>query len=136
VRWRGSFKAAVHDVRDDTLKIFSDLFRRYPDSLYALQPNPAVAAFIAVRVAAKLVRESVDLDCNGGRPAEEVQNERSEWVLSAELQTFGSQFEDPPESYFGRTHAFAKLARLMDSQFKNPTTMLRMVPLPAQSRGG
>ena len=62
-------------------------------------------------------------------------------MLPPKLESVGPRAEVAPKQSFGRRHRAAKLPRLhyvfpRRSHAAFPSTMLRMVPLPAKSRGG
>ena len=115
MRWRGPFEAPADDVLHDSSEVFSDLFGGNSKRLYALVANPPVAPIIALRIVTEIMCQSINLDGNGGRFAEEIENERAVRMLTSKLQSLRAHSKHSPEADFRRTHASAKLARLMDS---------------------
>jgi acyl phosphate:glycerol-3-phosphate acyltransferase len=136
VRWRGSFETATDDVSYDAIEIGSHILGSDTDGLDPLLCRPIISAGVAHRIVTKVVSNSIDLNGYASGLAKKVEHERSKGVLSPELQAVRLLPKRSPESDLRRAHAFAKLTCLVDSQCENPSTMLRMVPLPAQSRGG
>ena len=136
MRWRGSLEAIIDDGRHYTFEIAPDLLGRNPNSFYTLRANPVVAAFVSVWIFARIMCQAIDLNGNRRRFAEEVEHERPEWMLPPELQALRTLPKYPPKPDLRRAHASAELARLVNLQSENPSTMLRMVPLPGKCRGG
>ena len=136
MRWRGSIETALYDVNDDSFQIVPDLFGLNAKSLDTLTADPAIAPLVASRVVTEVMCQPIDLNGNAGGFAEKIEHKRPKWMLPAKLQAVGTQPKRFPEPDLGRTHAFAKLARLVDCHVENPSTMLRMVPLPGKCRGG
>jgi hypothetical protein len=126
----------LHDPCDYPFQICSDFFSRNAKRFQALLTKPMVAPFVTSRPVSKIVCKSVDLDDDTGSFAEKIEHDWAKRMLSAELQAVRAHSKYSPEPDLCRTHAFAELASLVNGQMKNPSTMLRMVPLPSKCRGG
>jgi hypothetical protein len=123
-------------VNDDSFQIVPDLLGWKPKSFDALAADPAIAPLVASRIVTEVMCQPIDLNGNAGGFAEKIEHKGPKWMLPAKLQAVGTQPKHSPEPDLGRTHLFAKLARLADCHVENPSTMLRMVPLPGKCRGG
>ena len=112
--WRGSIQASVDNVDHDTIQILSHVIGRNPQRFDSLHSHPRVSPLITIGIVTKVVRHPIDFNCETSRFAEEIEYEWAERMLAAELKPAWAQLQDPPEPDLGRTHAFSKLARLMD----------------------
>jgi hypothetical protein len=82
------------------------------------------------------MRETVNFDRETSRPAVEIKYERTEGMLLSKFQAFGTQPQHTPKPDFCGAQPLAQFTSSIDGHSQDPSTMLRMVPLPAQSRGG
>jgi hypothetical protein len=90
VRWRGSFDAAVYDLSNHAFQIVPDVLRRNPKCLDSFA-DPLVASLVVVGSRLEVVSWSIHFDRNPCGLAKKVEDERSEWILAAKLETFGAQ---------------------------------------------
>ena len=97
MRWRGSFQASVHDVHNYTFKILAHLFSTNAQRLYALASNPTITPLVALGTVSEFMREPIDLDCEARRFAEEVEDERAEWMLPPKLQSVRAHPKHSPK---------------------------------------
>jgi len=120
---------------------------RYVGSGNAQQANslagkPLLAGRIQCRPVAYVMSNAVNFDGQPCFAAEEVEHVGSSGVLATEFQASGSKRKPSPEDNFRRAHRASKFARLLYGSWWSsqhglfPSTMLRMVPLPEQARGG
>jgi hypothetical protein len=110
----------VRDVQDHALEIGSDLFDADTDRLNSSVAQPFIASKIRLHRGFEIVRQSIHLNGKPGSFAIEVQNERPDWMLPTEPQSFRSQPKGAPKSDFRGTHALPKFASLADRQ--DPST--------------
>ena len=97
-----------------------------------------VAHGISSRPITAIVSLSIDLDRETGFTAEEIQDERSERMLSTKFKAFGSRSKNAPKQDFRQAHILTQRpgALHIPHRHSGPSTMLCMVPLPEKSRGG
>jgi hypothetical protein len=84
-------------VNEHTVEIFSHIVGGNPDRLHSMLTNPDVPTRIAFGIGSEFVRQSVDLDRDSGRFAEEIDHKRSKRMLSSEFQSLRAQPKHPPE---------------------------------------
>jgi len=95
---------------------------------------------IAFRPVATIVRLAIDLDPQSDFEAGEVDYVRSNRKLAAEAKTAGPFAQLLPQQDFGQAHVLAQAASCPDRLDRadedkgDPSTMLRMVPLPVPGR--
>ena len=105
-----------------------------------------IAFRIALRPVAHVVRDTIDLDPQPCIAAIKVEDEIVTAVLATKLEAIGAGLKHAPQQNFGQRHFPAQLARFANGSGgrfwrnifqhrKNPSTMLRMVPLPETSSG-
>ena len=97
MRWRGSFKAAVHNVHDDAVKILPHLISRNAQCFYPLTSNPIIACFVTLGIVSEFMRKSVDFNCEACSLAKEVENEWTERMLPSEMQPARAQLKRSPK---------------------------------------
>jgi hypothetical protein len=129
-------QAIVDNACDNPFNVVPNCDCRDAQRADSFSVCPTVTAFVARRILSAAMREAVYLDRYRGFAAKEVEDIGSRRMLPAKLQAGRPQAQIPPQSRLWRCHGFSQAARREHTQFKNPTTMLRMVPLPAKSRGG
>ena len=136
MRWRGSIEAATDDQRDHPVKVAAHVICGNPKGLDSLLASPAVALLIPNRIVAHVMRNPINFDGQGRRFAEKVEHEGPKGMLPSKLQAVRTLSKDFPKSDLRRTGTSTQLASLIHGHEKNPSTMLRMVPLPGKCRGG
>ena len=97
MRWRGSFKAEVHDVTDHAFKVRPHFFSCNTDRLDSLSYGPRIAALVTGWIVAELMRDSVNFNRDRSRLAEEIEHERTQRVLSSKLKSLRAEPEHSPE---------------------------------------
>ncbi len=140
-RSRLSNHSAHHGV-----EIAQHVGRRYAYRGDPTLRHPPVAYNVALGTIAPVVRFAVDLDRKTRIGTEKIEDIVATWMLSAELQAVRSGAKRLPQQHFGKRHLAAKFPRISDAvrtplgrnileHRDNPSTMLRMVPLPETSSG-
>jgi hypothetical protein len=90
-------------VSDHSFQISPDVAGAESKCLDHLLACPSITPLIPARIISELVGESVDLDGNGSRPAEEIEHKRPKRMLPSKLQSVGPLFQHSPETNFRRT---------------------------------
>jgi hypothetical protein len=124
------------DVNEHGVHIATNLSGRNPLGRDALGKQKRFPAGVSRGVGAHSMGSAVNFDRERRGLAIEIQHVRAQGMLPAELKTLWPDSKQAPKGHFGRAHCTPQLPSLVDGHDENPSTMLRMVPLPAQSRGG
>jgi len=127
-------------MTNDRLEVVQNICRPYAQRLDALEPNGLIPTNVPLRAIPTIVRFPIDLDRQPRLAAEEVQYVGAKRMLSSKFQPGWSSAQHTPEQDFGQAHRATKparpKARIGTRSHKNcPSTMLRMVPLPAKMAG-
>jgi hypothetical protein len=101
-------------VSDHSFQISPDVVGAKAKRLNTLPACPSITPLVTARAISELMGESVHLDGNSSRPAEEIEHKRPKRMLPSKLQSVGPLLQHSPETNLRRTHAFAKLTRLID----------------------
>ncbi|KRA81420.1 hypothetical protein ASD76_12775 [Altererythrobacter sp. Root672] len=119
----------------------SDRFNAHPI-------EPQVTPAIERRALGIVAGIPIHLNRKPGVAAKEVEHERPGWVLATELEPVGTLAKPLPQENFRQRYGLAQApgcANAASFRFRcyafehavnPPSTMLRMVPLPEQARGG
>ena len=96
--------ARFDNVRDDAFEIVSNVRGPDSDRSDSLPIEPGVSSLVALRIRAKLVRQSIHF--NGKRDLKTVEVEKigSVFMLLPEFEALGSLFERSPKPAFRRRH--------------------------------
>jgi hypothetical protein len=97
VWWWGPFETAVDDVNQHALKISSDIFSRDAQRLDTLVAKPSVPPLVSLRIVSKFVCKPVDFNCEARGLAEEIHYERTDRVLTAELESVWTLSQHSPQ---------------------------------------
>jgi hypothetical protein len=127
---------------DDGIEIVQHIGCRNVQRSDACLMQGKVAGRVALRSVAAVMRLAVDFDRKAGLATEEVDHERTQRMLPAEFQAFRALAQHAPQKDFRQAHSTAEASGSIDRAVllldhrSSPATMLRMVPLPEQTRGG
>ena len=124
----------------DRFKVRQNVGRGDPQREDTLKAKRLIAHQIPLRPVATVMRLAIDLNRQPGVGAEEIEHIRTERVLAAKLQPTRTRSQDTPEQHFRQRHLTTKVACPGDDfgplrHEDCPSTMLRMVPLPAKLAG-
>jgi hypothetical protein len=104
--------------------------------------QPGITNVVALRSIATIMGFAVYLDRQPGVAAKEIEDVGACGMLAAELDAGRALSQFAPEKALWQAHRLAQYARALDcasrptQHHRNPSTMLRMVPLPETSSGG
>ena len=142
----GSTRAGRKDERDHTIEIIEYVASGNPKRFEANPGKHSVASCIALGVVAHLMSFPVDLNRETPFETSKVSNITAAGELTPETQTIGTSAQLLPKNDFRQRHRSAQLpcaanvdvrctngAMLRPPRF-DPSTMLRMVPLPVPGR--
>jgi len=134
------FATSRNDSIQAHLQILQHVSRRNSEHGKSLPVQRRVPRAIAFRPVVAIVRFAIDLDPQSNFEAGEVDYVRSYRKLASEAKTVGPFAQLLPQQDFGQAHVLAQAAscpdRLdwADGDKGDPSTMLRMVPLPVPGR--
>ena len=99
-----TFTANADNEDNDTIQIVPDVRSSNANRANSALGEPRVPSFIALRVRAKLVRKTVDLDGNRSFVTIEIEIEWTVFVLLAEPEVVGALLEYIPQPALRRRH--------------------------------
>ncbi|BCA58712.1 hypothetical protein HMP06_1481 [Sphingomonas sp. HMP6] len=139
---------AQGDETENPVQMSQNINRRNTKGDNAAFGHPGVARGIPRWSVSPAMRLAVDLDAKLGRVAIEVERIVARRVLLSPIMTSAAAAQLLPEQHLGQRQFMAQLARSVPSfagspdhracspkRRANPSTMLRMVPLPETSSG-
>jgi hypothetical protein len=142
----GPIIAALQNMRQRRFDIAQHFSRRNSQYLKPKIRKYRVSPDVPFRQIATTVNLAVHLNCNSPLEAGEIEDVAFVRELPAESQSARSSAQLPPEEHLRKGHVAAKLASETDTTFVSaycsmadacgvdPSTMLRMVPLPVPGR--
>ena len=123
------------DVSDYAIEIVPNIGRSDSDGEDPSTCKPRVPSLITLRVGAEFVGQAIHFHGERRLVAIEVEIVRTVFVLPSKFKAIRPELQRVPQPPFGRRHGSAERACTGDAQ-EDPSTILRMVPLPSKSRGG
>jgi hypothetical protein len=131
-----------HDQPDDRIEIAQDIAGRDPQCADTCLPQRPITRDITLGAITAAMRFAVDFNRQPSIAAKEVKYVGTQRMLTSEFQSVRPGTQDSPKQHLRQAHSAAKSSRaIYPSSLPlghriSPSTMLRMVPLPAKSRGG
>ena len=136
-----TFMRCRNNMNDSAIQIGQNVARRDPQRRNAMVGKHSIAPHIKSRLVTTIMRLAINFNAQPPLRTIEIKHERSGGMLTAKAQAIWPFSQFLPQYDFWQAHVAAQCPRALDcfrwffEHYLNPSTMLRMVPLPMASMG-